>query len=135
MNAEQIKILTEAIELKCTDDLVDYLSARAYLAAWAVEVVNGSRYTPYRFGVIPEGRIIDDETVQFLLTAMELSHIDELVKCANEAITQEWQRVRSDLELTWQARVFEMVDNPEYRAIGIDIIDSSRYPRQGWLAP
>jgi hypothetical protein len=134
MNAEQIKILTEAIELKCTDDLVDYLAARAYLAAWAVEAVNGSRYTPYLHGVIPEGRIIDDDTVQFLLVAMEFSHIDELVKYANEAIVQEWQRVRSDLDLTWQARVFEMVNNPEYKAIGIDTVDYPGHPRQGWLA-
>ena len=134
MNAGQIKALTEAIESKCTNDLVDFLTARAYLAAWAVEAVNGSRYTSYLFGVIPEGRIIDDDTVKFLLAAMELSHIDELVKYANEAITQEWQRVRPDLELTWQARVFEMVDNPEYEAIGIDIIDSSEHYRQGWLA-
>lgn len=135
MNAGQIKALTEAIESKCTNDLVDYLAAKTYLMTWAVEAVEGSRYVGY--GCIPQGRFVDQETVEYLKVAMEFSHIDQLVEYLNEAIVSEWRRVRSDLELTWHVRVFGLVDDPAYEAIGIDALTNNlaalNHPHGGWL--
>lgn len=131
-DVERIKSLTSAIEEKCPSDRVEYLAARAYLAAWATETVNGSEWILSRPGLIPEGRIIDEATVKFLRIAMGFSHIEQLVQYANEAIVKEWQRVRPSYELTWHARVLGFTDEPEYEAIGIDTLRLPEYPRGVW---
>lgn len=131
MDAEHLKQVTDTLAAKCTSDLVDYLAAKTYLMTWAVEAVEGSRYVGY--GYIPQGRFVDQETVEYLKVAMEFSSIDQLVEYLNEAIESEWQRVRSDLELTWQVRVFGLVDDPAYESIGIDTrTPAFGYPHRGW---